>query len=140
MSLVGWDSLRALRQDWADDLADFFRRPTFEDGEVPEPAADVSEADDEVTVRMEVPGVDGDDLQVTVFDDRVTVRGEARGNSEDKGQRYYRQEIPYGAFQRTVALPVEVDGSRASAKLENGILSISLPKSTQPKGRSIEVG
>jgi HSP20 family protein len=92
-----------------------------------------------VIVKMEVPGVDKDKLQLTVSDDVLTVRGESRKESEEKKKSYYRQEIRYGAFQRAVALPVEVDAAKATAELKNGVLNVKLPKSGHPKAREIKV-
>jgi HSP20 family protein len=92
-----------------------------------------------VIVKMEVPGVEKDQLHLTVSDDELTVRGETRKESEEKRKRYYRREIHYGAFQRSVPLPVEVDAAKAHAELQNGVLRVSLPKSRQPKAREIEV-
>ena len=142
MSLMPWEPFRALRR--RDDLFDqmfreLFRRPMFEEGELLEPAVDVTESDGEVTVKMEVPGVEKDQLHLTVADDHLTVRGEARKESEEKRKNYYRQEIRYGAFQRSVPLPVEVDAAKARAELKNGLLKISLPKSKQPKAQEIKV-
>ena len=120
-----------------DFFRDFFRRPILEEPDVIEPAAEVAASDGEVTVKMEVPGVEKDQLQLTVADDRLTVRGEMRKESEKKN--YSRQEIRYGAFQRSVPLPVEVDAAKASAKLKNGMLEITLPKSKHPKAQEIKV-
>jgi HSP20 family protein len=78
-------------------------------------------------------------LHLTVSDDRLTVRGESRKESEEKRKNYYRQEIRYGAFQRSIPLPVEVDAAKTHAELKNGMLEIALPKSKQPKAREIKV-
>ena len=80
-----------------------------------------------------------DGVQLTVADDRLTVRGETRKEQEEKKKHYYRQEIRYGAFQRSVGLPVEVDAAKAKAELKNGLLTVTLPKSSQPKAREVKV-
>ena len=141
MSLIRWEPFRARRREdpFEDLFRDFFRRPILEEPEVIEPAAEVAESDGEVTVKMEVPGVEKDQLQLTVADDRLTVRGEMRKESEEKRKNYNRQEIRYGAFQRSVPLPMEVDAAKASAKLKNGMLEITLPKTKQPKAQEIMV-
>ncbi len=141
MSLIPWEPFRALRRrdDAFEDLfRDFFRRSIVEEGPIV-PAAEVAESDGEVTVKMEVPGVEKDQIQLTVSDDVLTVRGETRKESEEKRKNYYREEIRYGAFQRTVPLPVEVDGAKASAELKNGVLKITLPKSTHAKAHEVKV-
>jgi HSP20 family protein len=142
MSLIRWEPFRALRrhEDPLDDLfRDFFRRPILENAPMVEPAVDVAESDGEVIVKVEVPGVEKDQLQLTVADDRLTVRGDVRKESEEKRKNYYRQEIRYGAFQRTIPLPTEVDAARADAELKNGMLKVTLPKSKQPKAQEIKV-
>jgi HSP20 family protein len=142
MALIPWEPFRALRRrdDVFDEVfGDFFRRPMWRDGEVAEPATEVAESDGDVIVKMEVPGVEKEQIQLTVDDDRLTVRGEVRKESEEKKKNYYRQEIRYGAFQRSVALPVEVDAAKASAALKNGMLTVTLPKSKQPKAQAIKV-
>jgi HSP20 family protein len=143
MSLIPWEPFRALRRrdDAFDEMfREFFRRPVFEEGEViAEPAVEVAETDGELTVKMEVPGVEKDQIHLTVTDDQLTVRGETRKEKEEKRKNYYRQEIRYGAFQRSVALPVEVDASKAKAELKSGVLRVTLPKSGQPKAREISV-
>jgi HSP20 family protein len=88
---------------------------------------------------MEVPGVEKDQIQLTVADDHLMVRGETRKEKEEKKKNFYRQEIRYGAFQRTVPLPVEVDATKAKAELKNGVLRVTLPKSAQPKAREVKV-
>lgn len=140
-SLIPWEPFRALRRrdDAFDEMfRDFFRRQG-EEGGAGEPAVELAESDGEMTVKMEVPGVEKDQIQLTVSDDHLMVRGETRKEKEEKKKNYYRQEIRYGAFQRTVALPVEVDATKAKADLKNGVLTITLPKSAQPKAREIKV-
>jgi HSP20 family protein len=142
MSLIRWEPFRALRRRddlFEDFFREFFRRPMSEEGEMLAPAVDVAESDGEVIVKMEVPGVEKDQLHLTVADDHLTIRGESRKESEEKRKNYYRQEIRYGAFQRSVALPVEVDAAKAHAELKNGMLRISLPKSKQPKAQEVKV-
>jgi HSP20 family protein len=141
MSLIPWEPFRAMRRrdDLFDEMLREFRRPMLEDADLLEPAIDVCESEGEVNIRMEVPGVEKDQLQLSVSDDQLTVRGETKKESEEKRKNYYRQEIRYGAFQRSVPLPVEVDASKARAELKNGMLMIALPKSKQPKGREINV-
>jgi HSP20 family protein len=127
------------REDLVDSLSrEGLPRSIFEDA-LAELAADVAEADGEVIVKMEVLGVEKDQLHLTGSDDTVTARGEMRKESEEKRKSYYRQEIRYGAFQRFVPLPIEVDAAKAHAELKNGILQITLPRSAQPKAKEIEV-
>jgi HSP20 family protein len=141
MALVHWDPFRALRRrpDMFDDMfRDFFRSMETEGGVI-EPATEVAETENEVSVKLQVPGVEKDQINVSLTDDTLTVRGEARKEAEEKKKNFYRQEIHYGAFQRTVGLPAEVDAARATAELRNGVLKITVPKSRQPKAHQVKV-
>ena len=141
MALVHWDPFRALRRrdDVFDDMfREFFRRADVESAAI-EPAAEVAETANEVTVKLELPGVEKEQIEVSVTDDALTVRGEMRKETEEKKKHYHRQEIRYGAFQRTVGLPAEVDAQKATAELKSGVLKVTLPKSTQPKAHRVKV-
>lgn len=138
-SLTHWDPFRALRRR-EDVFDDFFREiGGREDRGLLEPAVEVAEGDTEITVKVLVPGVEKDQLQITVDEDVLTVRGEVRKEHEEKKKNYYRQEIRYGAFQRAVSLPAEVEGAKAKAELKNGALTVTLPKSKQPKAQEIKI-
>jgi HSP20 family protein len=138
-ALTPWRPLHALaRRDMFDDFFREFLGTREGEAGALEPAAEVSESDGDVTVKLEVPGVEKDQLHVSVTEDEVTVRGETRKKTEEK-KNYYRQEIHYGAFQRTVALPTDVDPAKASAELKQGILRITLPKAEQAKARRVDV-
>jgi HSP20 family protein len=139
MALTLWDPFRGLRR--REDLFEDLFRDVFGRGEpaLMEPPAEVAESEDEVTVKMAVPGVEKDQLQISVSDSMLSVRGETRKETEEKKKNYYRQEIRYGAFQRAVGLPAEVDADKAKADLKNGMLTVTLPKAKQAKARQIKV-
>lgn len=103
------------------------------------PQVDVIDRDEEVVVRAELPGVDKKDLDVSMTDNTVTIKGTTqREEKEEKGD-YYRHEIARGSFARTVTLPAEVDGERAKATFKDGLLELVLPKRETAKRRSIKV-
>ena len=137
-SLTRWDPFRKLRR--RDDVFEDFVRDLFSrDDGVVEPPVEVAEGDNEITVKMLVPGVEKDQIQIAIDEDVLTVRGEMRKEHEEKKKSYYCQEIQYGAFQRAVRLPAEVEAAKAAAELKNGSLKITLPKSKQPKAQQIKV-
>jgi HSP20 family protein len=103
------------------------------------PAVDVSDLDDEVVVRAELPGVEKKDVDVSMSDNTVTIKGSTKREEKEEKGDYYRCETTCGAFTRTVALPAEVDGSKAKAKFKDGLLELTLPKMEKSKRRSIEV-
>jgi len=137
-ALAHWNPFRALER--RDDSFDDFVREFFgkAEGDVM-PPVDVAETDTELTVKMAVPGVEKDQINISVDDHTLNVRGESRKESEEKKKNYYRQEIRYGSFARSVRLPAEVDGGKAAAELKNGMLSIRLPKTKNPKAQQIKI-
>jgi HSP20 family protein len=104
------------------------------------PRVDVIERDDEIIVRAEMPGVDKKDVDVSLTDHTVTIRGNTYHEQKEEKGNYYRNEMSRGSFSRTVALPAEVDGAKAkAAAFKDGVLELSLPKTETSKRRSIKV-
>jgi HSP20 family protein len=96
---------------------------------------EVSESDKEVEVTAEAPGLDPEDLEITLSEGMLTVKGQKRDRREQKGKDYYISERRYGSFSRSFQAPESVDEDKISAKFENGVLSIRLPKHGKPKRR-----
>ena len=103
------------------------------------PRVNVIERDDEVIVKAEVPGVDKKDLDISVTDDTVSIKGSTRHEEKDEEGDYYHCEISRGSFSRVVPLPAEVDAEKASSKFKDGILELTLPKIKKAKRHSIKV-
>lgn len=103
------------------------------------PRVDVIDRDGEVVVQAEIPGVDRKDLDISVSEDSVTIRGETRSEEQQEEGEYYRCEISRGSFSRTVALPAAVDGAKANAIFRDGILELTLPKMKVAKRHRIAV-
>ncbi len=103
--------------------------------------AEVQESDDEVVVRIEIPGMEKDSFDIAVTEGRyLTVRGEKRLQREERRGRYHVMECAYGGFERAVVLPAAVDDSGARASYRRGVLQVVLPKVRGGKGaRRIEV-
>lgn len=105
----------------------------------PAPSLDVIERDDEVLVRAALPGVTREDVEVSVSGTLLTLRGRTKeGKKEEQGE-YYRSEIPHGTFERTLALPAEVDESKAKATMKDGMLELTLPKLERARRRRIRI-
>ena len=102
-------------------------------------AAEVRLDDDAVQVDIEVPGMDPEDFELQVHDDVLVIHGEKRVERERTEGRYHVMERAYGAFERAVRLPVQVDEANASASYRRGVLHISLPRSSANKARRINV-
>ncbi len=103
------------------------------------PSMDVSETKDAVIVKAEVPGIDPKDIHISLQEQLLTIKGEKQEEREEKEQHFYRMERTYGAFTRSVRLPVTVDGSKVTATFKNGLLTITLPKTTAAKGTTIPI-
>ena len=102
-------------------------------------AADVQDKGDDLVVRLEVPGMEAGDFDVSVIDDTLVVRGEKRLQREQTEGDYHIRECAYGSFQRAVPLPLSVDQDKAAAKYKRGVLSITLPKASHARRRRIDV-
>jgi len=103
------------------------------------PSIDVRETESGFTVEAELPGIHPDDVDVTVSDDAVVLRGEVRERKETDETGYRRIERRYGAFHRSISLPAPVDHERASAEYRDGILRITVPKSEPGKAKATKV-
>lgn len=102
-------------------------------------AAEVIEDDKQVTIKLEIPGMEPGNFEIQVIDNYLVVRGEKQVEREAHRGRYYMMERAYGSFERAIPLPVEVEESGASASYRRGVLRIVLPKSQRSGRRRIEV-
>jgi HSP20 family protein len=103
-------------------------------GELPgmfSPHMNVAETDKAVQVTIELPGMDDKDVEVALTQDTLTIRGVKREEKSDQTRSYHRFERTFGSFNRTISLPADLDHDKVSATFKKGILTISLPKSTQ---------
>jgi HSP20 family protein len=103
------------------------------------PAVDVYEDEHQVTLKIEVPGIDEKDIDVRVENNTLTVQGERKIEKEEKQENYRRVERQYGSFTRTFTLPQTVDSESVSANYEKGVLKITLPKKAEAKPKQIKV-
>lgn len=100
---------------------------------------DVIDREKELIVRGELPGVEKDDIEVTVMGDRLMIEAERKFEEEDRKESYYRHEVGFGKLMRTIPLPVEVDADNIKAELKGGILEIALPKAEAVERHTIKV-
>ncbi len=96
-----------------------------------DPSVDVMESDKEIIVFAELPGMDEKDIEVSVQKESLTIKGDKKGESEDRERYYYRMERSYGSFGRTIPLPVEVDLDKVAAQFRKGVLKVTLPKTSR---------
>ncbi|NOX90171.1 MAG: Hsp20/alpha crystallin family protein [Calditrichaeota bacterium] len=105
------------------------------------PSVDVKEKDDEFVVTAELPGMDAKDVDISISDDILTLRGEKKEEKEEKEGNYYRRECSYGSFHRDIPLPAEVETDKVEAEFKRGVLTVHLPKKpeSQRKAKKIQV-
>ena len=103
------------------------------------PRVDVIDRDDDILIKAEIPGVDRKDLDVTMTDNAVTIKGSVSHEKEEKKGDYFRKEISRGSFSRTVALPSDVEGAKAEANYKDGVLELTIPKVAKSKRRKVTV-
>ena len=102
-------------------------------------AVDVYQTDDDVVIKAPIAGVDRNDIEISITDEVVTIRGERKMSDEVQRENYLCQECYWGTFARSYVLPVAVSGDKAQASLKNGILTIKIPKQEKTKTKTIEV-
>jgi HSP20 family protein len=100
---------------------------------------DVSEDSNGIRITMELPGVEPDDVRLSLENNILTIRGEKKQQLEQKDERVHRFERTYGTFERTFVLPSTVDPEQIEARYDNGVLMISIPKAERAKPREIRV-
>ena len=139
-ALMPMTSLPRLRKEW-DRLFDRLREGKgFDFIEMGwEPSMDVSETKEGMMVTLEIPGIEPENVQVMVRNGMLTVSGEKKQQAEQKDERHYRMERSWGAFERSVQLPVPVDEAKVKAVFKNGVLTIVLPKTAEARGVTVPV-
>lgn len=105
------------------------------------PPLEVSQRENQVVVRAELPGIEQDSVRVEIKNDRLVIEGDRREEQRQEGQGYYRSERSYGHFYRAISLPEGVDADQASASMRNGLLEVVVPvqQSTQQRGRKLDI-
>ncbi len=139
MPLVRWRAPESAFRNELENLFDTFFQQAEARSEDFVPALDVSEEKDRYVVKAELPGLTAKDVNVTVVDGMLTIRGEKKQESEEKGKNFHRIERRYGNFQRVLALPTTVDAARTEANYKDGVLTVRLTKHEEAKPKAIEV-
>jgi HSP20 family protein len=135
---------------WFDRLTeDFWRRPfpslPFGDRwplpmvSIKAPTLDVFEEKDELVVKADLPGMNKDEIEVTVTENVVTIKGEKKKEEEVKEKDYYRRERSYGSFVRSVELPCEVKSDQIKANFKDGVLVVRMPKTEEAKKKAVSI-
>ena len=128
---------RPWRFDWPFSRADWpFLRSEMN---VHTGSADVIDREEEVVVRVELPGFKKEDIDVSLNDASLTIKATSESESKDEDGDYYRREISSGHVSRTIGLPAEVVGDKAKARLKDGVLEITVPKAAKSKRQAVAI-
>ena len=144
MALERWDPFReavSLRDAMSSLLQESFIRPggmSAHEGVATLPL-DIGETEEEYVVKASLPGVKPEEVQITVHGDTLTIRGTSKAEEEKKGHTWHLRERRFGMFQRSVTLASPVNSDRAQAHYDNGVLTLTLPKSEEAKPRQIKI-
>ncbi len=120
------------------DIEDFFPSRLFE-GESFGTGLDIYETPEAVTVEMPVPGIRPEEISITVTNGVLTISGERKQEENKQGRDYHRQQIRYGRFSQSIALPADVEADKADASFTDGMLKVELPKAEKAKPKQIQV-
>lgn len=104
------------------------------------PPVDIYEDEDKLTLKMEAPGINSDDIDIRVDGNVLTVSGERRLEKEEKKENFRRVERSYGSFTRSFTLPYAADTNKIEANFDNGVLQIDVPKRAESRGKQIKIG
>lgn len=136
MAIIRWrpfrDFDRFFEEDWETS-------PMVPSRGVKFPDVDIYQTDKNVVVEMPLAGVKPEDVDISVENDILIVKGESKEEKEEKKKTYWKKEIRRGSFERSVALPTEVKGQRADAESKDGMLRITLPKAKPKKAKKVKV-
>jgi HSP20 family protein len=146
--LTGWESLRELSamQDRMNRMNRVFRGSHSTEG--PEealttttlaPPVDIYEDEHNIVLKIEVPGIDEKDIDVSIQNNTLTVRGERKIEKDEKEENFHRVERHYGSFTRSFTLPSSVDPGQVNARCDKGVLKITLAKKAEAKPTQIKV-
>jgi HSP20 family protein len=103
------------------------------------PAIDLSETKDDIIVKVEIPGIDSKDIDISLSGNVLGIKGEKRQEKVDKDEDFHRVERSYGSFSRSVKLPCEVEEKEITATYERGVLNVRLPKCEPSKPKRIKI-
>ena len=146
MAIQRWDpfsEMISLRDAMDSLLQESFIRPgpaLADGGRAAGFPLDIRETPDEFIVTASLPGFRPEDVQITAHGDTLTISGETKAEQEKKGEHWHLRERRFGSFRRSVTLNTPIDADKAQSRFENGVLTLTLPKSEQAKPKQIKVG
>jgi HSP20 family protein len=138
-----WREMTRMEQDMDDLFGRFFRGwpslPVAGEARAWAPSVDMIDRKEELLVRADLPGLEQKDVEVSVEDGMLTIRGERKEEKETKEEDYYCCERWAGTFARSVALPAGIETDKVKASFRNGVLEVHLPKTKEAKAKKIDI-
>jgi HSP20 family protein len=142
-NLIRWEpmGITSLRQAMDSLFEDAVVRPSrlWPAMRMEEPAVDMYQTDKDVVVKASMPGINADDVDISVTGDMLSISGETCEQQEVKEENYFRREMRCGTFSRTLQIPVAVNVDKSEAVFENGVLTLTMPKSEAAKPKKLAV-
>jgi HSP20 family protein len=148
MALMKWTPPKEIER-WFEDLFDepflprmwrkFPSLRKLKELEGISPSVDMFDKKDEIVVKAEIPGIEKEDINISISDNTLTIKGETKKEEEVKEEDYYYAERLYGSFARTLSLPAKVNADKVKASFKNGILEVHLPKAEESKPKEVKV-
>jgi HSP20 family protein len=144
MSLVRWSPFSEMESLFNPLMPDAFanwQRLALGNGKKLDwaPSADISETDKEYVIRAELPAVKKEDIQVSLEEGMITIKGERKQQKEDKSEKVHRMESFYGSFERRFSLPENVNAEAVHCDSKDGILTVHIPKTESPKQKAKQI-
>lgn len=136
-----YKSVGSIRNEIDNLLHEFFGGPVHTGPLAGEwlPPADITETEDKVFIKAELPGIEEKDIELTLLGNVLTIRGEKKQQKDQKDENHYFGDRYYGSFRRTFQLPADLDAESAKAIFDRGVLKISIPKLEKSKSKKIEI-
>ena len=145
MAITRWKPFRdmiTIQDDMSRFFEDFFGRPMekteWSEG-VWHPSVDISENKDNLIIQAEMPGMNKEDVKISIHDNILTLKGEKKQEKEEKEENYHRVERSYGSFCRSFMLPASVKADKVKAAYKDGVLNVILPKTEEAKPKEIPI-
>jgi HSP20 family protein len=144
MNLIRWSPFREMESifdpAWPSALTNWQRLALGDSKKLDwAPSADISETDKEYVIRAELPAVKKEDIQVSLDEGLITIRGERKQQKDDKNEKFHRTESFYGSFERRFSLPDNVNTEAVHCESKDGILTVHIPKTESPKQKAKQI-
>lgn len=134
-----WQEFNTLQRQINRLFEDNISPTAFENSVARVPAAEIKETENEIHLKLELPGMEAKDLDIQVTENAVAISGERKSENKTEENGVFKSEFHYGKFQRVIPLPTRIQNTNVAAEYKNGILNLTLPKTEQEKNKVVKV-